>query len=238
MKVLIDAGHGGKDGGGGTNSYFKEKDMTLQITLYQLQRLRDLGVEVDVTRHSDICISPEDRSRMVRQSGATICISNHINNAGNVRASGAETIHSIHSNGKLARLVADHIKQAGMPLRRVFTRTLPNNPNVDYYFMHRETGKVETVIVEYGFASNVKDTNFLVSNWKELAEATIAAICEYIGIPYDRKGDGPMLEAKDGQKIVDLLSKIWYIVEDYEDARNEIHRLANEVRKVTRKEVN
>ena len=42
--VIIDAGHGGWDPGGGSNSYFKEKDMTKKISDYQKRRFDELGI--------------------------------------------------------------------------------------------------------------------------------------------------------------------------------------------------
>ena len=54
----------------------------------------------------------------------------------------------------------------------------------DYYFILRETGKTEPLIVEYGFIDNPEDLNFLKDNYKELAEAVIKAVLEYKNIPY------------------------------------------------------
>ena len=50
--------------------------------------------------------------------------------------------------------------------------------------MHRETRKVETVILEYGFADNQADAQKLVSDWQELAEAVVQGFCEVIQHPY------------------------------------------------------
>ena len=50
--------------------------------------------------------------------------------------------------------------------------------------MLRESGDLESLIVEYGFIDNLEDLEFLKNNYKELAEAVIKAILEYKGIPY------------------------------------------------------
>ena len=50
--------------------------------------------------------------------------------------------------------------------------------------MHRDTGKTETVIVEYGFADNVNDTKRLLENWKQYAESVVKAFCLHIGYIY------------------------------------------------------
>src|SRR5690606_6463952 len=113
--LVIDPGHGGKDPGGGSTASWKEKDMVLQISLYQYERFKQLGVPVTLTRDEDVYLSPAERTKIVRDSGAKYCISNHINAAGNVSARGVETIHSIYSDGKLATAIFNAIKDAGMP---------------------------------------------------------------------------------------------------------------------------
>ena len=184
MSLIIDPGHGGKDKGGGSNQYWLEKDMVLKISLYQYERFKELGVDVCLTRDSDMYLSPNQRTSIVKESGAIHCISNHINAGG---GDGVETIHSIYSEGELANAVANEIVKEGQNLRRVFTRTLPYRDRSDYYFMHRETGEVSTVIVEYGFADSKKDdVEQLLHHWKEYAEAVVKAYCRFINHPYDK----------------------------------------------------
>ncbi|MBB6214947.1 N-acetylmuramoyl-L-alanine amidase [Anaerosolibacter carboniphilus] len=179
--IIIDPGHGGADPGGGTNQYWKEKDLVLQISQYQERRFKELGISVSLTRATDITLTSGQRTNLVKASGAKYCISNHINAGG---GEGAETIYSIYGDGKLANGILDAIAAAGQKKRRVFTRTLPSNPSKDYYFMHRETGNVQTVIVEYGFADNANDTQRLLEHWQEYAEAVVKAFCQHIGHPY------------------------------------------------------
>lgn len=182
MKILIDPGHGGNDPGGGTNKYWKEKDKVLEISLYQYKRLKELKIEVEMTRKSDVYINSKKRVKLVKQSKADICISNHINAGG---GEGAETIYSLNSKSKLADMIAEEIKEKGQKIRRVFNRSYSEQrPTVDYYYMHRDTGNVQTVIIEYGFADNQNDTERILSNWKEYAEGVIKALCSYIGKEY------------------------------------------------------
>ncbi|MUV39491.1 N-acetylmuramoyl-L-alanine amidase [Lentibacillus sp. JNUCC-1] len=180
--LIIDGGHGGMDPGGGSNSHFKEKDKVLEISLYQEKRFKELGVSVAMTRRSDKHLPSGPRTKIVRDSGAKYCISNHINAGG---GQGAETIHSIHSNGKLAHRIADALAAVGQNTRRVFTRKWGSN---DYYYMHRETGSVETIIVEYGFADNKTDSDRILKHWKTYAEAVVKAFCEHIGHKYVAPG--------------------------------------------------
>lgn len=184
-KIIIDPGHGGKDPGGGTNQYWKEKDMVLKISLLMEERLKALGFDVSMTRRTDEYLAPVNRASRVKNSRTAICISNHINNTWSSKAEGAETIHSIYSNGVLANKIIDELVSVGAYKRRVFSKTLPNNSNKDYYYMHRWTGNVETIIVEYGFASNSEDTMKIMNDWKEYVEAVVKAMCNYCGVKYE-----------------------------------------------------
>lgn len=189
--IIIDAGHGGQDEGGGSNQYWKEKDFTLKISQYQYQRFQQLGIEVAMTRMEDVTLSPRERTERVKQSGADYCISNHINSGG---GEGAEVIHSIYDHNRLPHMIMDEIVRAGQKNRRVFSRRL--DEKTDYYFMHRETGRVVTYIIEYGFADNKRDVERLRANWIDYAEAVVKAFCEYLNLPYqppkeDNQNDFP-----------------------------------------------
>jgi N-acetylmuramoyl-L-alanine amidase len=179
--LIIDPGHGGIDPGGGNSPSFSEKEMTLKISLYQYQRFQELQVPAAITRTSDTTLESEERAAKVRNSGARYCISNHINAGG---GRGSELIYSIHASSALPKTLAHELEAEGMPNRRVFTRTLPNNPRLDYYYMHRETGSTETVIVEYGFADNPIDEQKINADWRDLAEAIVRGFCQHAELEY------------------------------------------------------
>jgi N-acetylmuramoyl-L-alanine amidase len=186
-ELIIDPGHGGKDPGGGSSIFydpngFYEKDMVLDISLYQYGRFKQLGVPVALTRNTDVYLSPEERTNIVKASGAKYCFSNHVNAASDPKAKGAETIHSIFSSGKTARVVLDAIVSEGMTKRRAFFR--PNSNGLDWYFMHRLSGNVETTIVEFGFATNETDARLITQNWKRYAESNVKAFCQLMGHLY------------------------------------------------------
>lgn len=199
--LILDPGHGGEDPGGGSNKYWLEKNMALKITKYQYKRFKELGVPVVMTRTEDKTLGPSKRARQVRWSKASYCLSNHINAGG---GQGAEFIHSIYSEAALSQRFAQAFKVLGQPVRRIFTRTLESVKEQDYYYMHRDTGEVETVIIEYGFADNTKDTEFVRERWEALAEAVVKAFCEHINHPYvePREVEDPSTWAKESWKWV------------------------------------
>ena len=61
MKIIIDPGHGGFDPGGGSNQYFKEKDINLLISNYQNARFKELGIDSQLVRNNDETLTPKNR---------------------------------------------------------------------------------------------------------------------------------------------------------------------------------
>lgn len=183
--IVIDPGHGGTDSGAVGNDML-EKDYTLLISEYMYDRFRELGVPVAITRDSDTTLSPTERTNKILSffgnNPNVIVISNHLNAGG---GTGAETIYALRNNDTLARKILESIGAEGQTTRKYYQRRLPSDTSKDYYFIHRNTGVTEPVIVEYGFiddtASNVE---FLNENYQNLAEAVIRAVLDYKGLPY------------------------------------------------------
>ncbi|RPA67805.1 N-acetylmuramoyl-L-alanine amidase [Cyclobacteriaceae bacterium YHN15] len=91
-RVVIDAGHGGKDPGA-LGSYSKEKDIALSVALqvgkYVEQNLP--GVEIIYTRKTDVFLELKERSNIANRNRADLFISIHCNAAGNRGIYGTET---------------------------------------------------------------------------------------------------------------------------------------------------
>lgn len=83
--VVIDAGHGGSDPGASGNGII-EKDLTLLISKYMYDRLRELGIPVTMTRTIDETLDSKTRTNRIKDAYGTdkdvIVISNHINAGG------------------------------------------------------------------------------------------------------------------------------------------------------------
>lgn len=183
-KVIIDPGHGGTDSGA-TGNNLLEKDYNLLISKYMYDRFKELGIPVAITRDSDTTLSPTDRVNTILNkfgnSSDVILISNHVNSGG---GEGAEVIYALRNRDTLAKRILENIGAAGQETRKYYQRRLPSDTSKDYYFIHRNTGNLEPLIVEYGFIDDTKDVEFLKENYKELAEAVISAVANYIGVPY------------------------------------------------------
>ena len=201
-KIVIDAGHGGEDPGASANGII-EKDLTLDISKYMYDRFKELGIPTKMTRTTDETLEPAARTERILDafgnSNNVIVVSNHINAGG---GDGAEVIYALRNNGTLANLVLDQIGETGQNMRKAYQRRLPSDNSKDYYFIHRNTGVTQPIIVEYGFLdSTADDVSQLKNNWEDLAEAVVDGILEYIGVSTPTPPTGNYYTVKSGDTI-------------------------------------
>lgn len=178
MRIFIDPGHGGWESGAVANG-FVEKALNLKVAL----KLRDLlqihGIEVKMSRETDVYVELSERCRMANVWGADYFISVHHNAGG---GDGYEVIHSIYAGaGKaLAEAIGKEFSKTGQNCRRIFSR---QGTSGDYYCVIRQTA-MPAVITEYAFLDTV-DVQAVDS--PEKLEQEARAICEavlaYLGIP-------------------------------------------------------
>lgn len=218
-KIVIDPGHGGVDSGAVGNGII-EKNLNLDISRYMYDRFRELGIPVSITRLDDSTLSPTDRVNKILDfygnDPNVILISNHINAGG---GDGAEVIYALRNDAELSNLILSELEKEGQNGRKVFQRRLPSDNSKDYYFIHRNTGRLEPVIVEYGFLDSSKDdVSQLKNNYRNLSEAVVRAILEYIG--YNQNDN-------DGFYIVKKGDTLWSIAKKYGITVDELKSLNN-----------
>jgi len=90
-RVVIDAGHGGHDPGAQGNGV-NESELTLDVAT-RLSKLlqKQPGVEVVMTRDTDVFVPLEERTAIANREGADLFLSIHANASRNPRAQGVET---------------------------------------------------------------------------------------------------------------------------------------------------
>jgi N-acetylmuramoyl-L-alanine amidase len=89
-RVVIDAGHGGHDPGAHGNG-LDEADLTLDVAIRVRDLLQKEGVEVVMTRDTDVFIPLEERTAIANRAGADVFLSIHANASRNKAAHGIET---------------------------------------------------------------------------------------------------------------------------------------------------
>lgn len=219
-KVVIDAGHGGDDPGTIANG-ITEKDYTLKISNYIHNRLDEMGVPNEMSRTSDVTLTPSERSKKVQSffgnGSDVIVVSNHINAGG---GDGAEIIYALRNNDKFAKKLATEFENAGQDVRKYYQRRLPSNPAKDYYYIMRDTPNNETVIVEYGFADTISDANLIKNDWEKLAEAVTKAIVEYAGGKYVAPLGSNYYTVKSGDSLWSISRKFGVTVNELKKVNN------------------
>ena len=178
--------HGGADPGA-VSGNLKEKDLNLQAAQYMYKRLQELGIPATIVRNTDETLDRKERINRILNaygnSSDVILISNHINAGG---GEGAEIVYALRNNPTLAQMALDNIGDAGQIERKVYQRRLPENPNKDYYFIIRDTGNLESLLVEYGFIDNANDAYKLQNNLTDYVEGVVKAIADYVQVPYTK----------------------------------------------------
>ncbi len=222
-KVVIDAGHGGTDGGAVGNGII-EKNLTLEISQYIHDRLDELGIDNTLVRVSDETIEPNDRVDKILSiygdDNDVIVLSNHINAGG---GEGSEIIYALRDSDNLSKRISNELENSGRYVRKYYQRRYPSDSSKDYYFIHRNTGDTEAIIVEYGFLDNTTDAELLKKYWRDYAEAVVKAIAGYVGVPYVFTGE--MLN--ENYYIVKSGDSLWSIARKYGISVDELKRINN-----------
>ena len=222
-RIVIDPGHGGEDPGASGNGII-EKNLTLEISRYMYDRFKELGIPVYITRTTDETISPTERvNRILSAFGNNknvIVVSNHINAGG---GDGAEVIYALRNKSTLANKILNSLAKSGQNIREAYQRRLPSNTSKDYYFIHRNTGNTEPVLVEYGFLdSKGDDVEQLKNNAEKYANAVVDAILDYIGY-----GTGTNYTVQKGDSLWNIANKFNVSVESLKTANNLASNLLN-----------
>lgn len=148
-KVFIDPGHGGSDSG--ATGYGKnEKDINLEVSNKVKSILESRGIEVVMSRTTDVYLSLSERAELANNYGTDIFVSIHQNSASSLTAAGIETYY--HSNKAAHKPLSteiqnDLIRQTGAKNRGV------KSANFGVLRMSNMTSS----LVECGFISNVDE---------------------------------------------------------------------------------
>lgn len=191
MKIVIDAGHGGVDGGVvGVNTGAKESDVNLEIAHKLASELTEMGFDVVMTRKTKAGLygtatsgfKKRDmlkRKEIIQEANPSMVISVHQNRypSGSVR--GGQVFYDKDSEkGKALALAVQGRVNALYETEGVKER----KATAGNYFM-LQCADAPSIIVECGFLSSPKDEALLVSNaWqKKLAKAVVYGVVDYLG---------------------------------------------------------
>ena len=181
LVILVDAGHGGSDGGArARDSGIWEKELNLLTAQALTAQLESAGAKVILTRQEDMQYSENKRADLTarldlaRQGGADMVISVHMNEYRVRRESGPQVFY--RAGQEQSRLLAGAI-QAHMisDLQPLKERSALAG---DYFILSLD---VPSVLVECGFISNPEEERLLLTpEYREkVAQAVRAGVEEY-----------------------------------------------------------
>lgn len=187
--VVLDAGHGGQDGGAVSQSGLIEKEITLSIALYLRDFLEQAGAMVIMTREDDRELASEDahrqgrrkkedlmnRVKLINTDYADLFVSIHLNSVNSTRWRGAQTFYNPlwTESERLARFIQDEL------IRNLEnTNRLPKK-NQDILILR--ASQIPGVLVEAGFLSNPEEARLLsqAEYQKKVAAAIYTGILRY-----------------------------------------------------------
>ena len=187
MLIIIDPGHGGEDPGA-LGSHSKEKDINLSISLLLRDKLRRSGINIVMTRESDVFVDLDDRCTIANKNKADYFISIHCNSAENNDATGLET-YCISSGGKAYEL-AKVIQKEMIAYLSVRDRGV----KFANFYVLRETD-MPAVLIENLFISNPNEEVLLNdAKWQEgMADRLAQTIAVYTGAMYIPEEKTPIM---------------------------------------------
>lgn len=208
--VILNPTHGGSDTGK-VNGNVKESEYTLKIAEEISRKLNQDGIANKLLRTGNQTISREERINQIvtgsPDSKDTVVVSIGTDSGD----SGIEVIYALRNTDKLASTIATNMEDAGYLVSKYYARRLPGNTSQDYYDILRETGKRESIIIDYG---NLSDATFLENNWQELASITAKSLENYLGIV------GNFYTVKQGDSLYSIATKYGVSVDAIKRANN------------------
>lgn len=220
-KIMVDAGHGGYDGGASYNGRL-EKDDTLALALAVGEILSGMGYDVEYTRTTDVYDSPVQKARIGNDSNANLFLSIHRNSSPTPNTyKGVQTLvyEDVGLKADLARSVNNELEKVGYRNINVVER-----PNLAVL---RRT-KMPAILVETGFINNDEDNARFDNQFDETAMAIATGIDDVLraqGLKTDAQNGVPEYTAKDESKEspVDTVSAINVIGQQEEDASDNMN---------------
>ena len=196
--LILDAGHA-KNTAGKNNAKenFYEWEFNNDMQYKIKTRCEELGIKVFLTNPnpataSDIALSTRAslaNDYWLRNSKPkSMLISLHANAYSNESARGTETYvakNASTTSKDFAKILNDNIVKVMKGLDPASKDRGVKSENFTVIYK----ASMPSVLVEYGFYSNLEDLKILKNNKDELVEATVKAICDYFNIEYKEKNN-------------------------------------------------
>lgn len=155
-KIVLDAGHGGKDCGAMSTNLVCEKDIVLEVVKFLHKELKKRGYSVLLTRDKDIYIDLVARTELANRKSADLFISVHANSIpkrSTSNAHGIETYFLSTARSERARKVAEQENKDDVNLMDYFSKSLfLNSLNTQRLIVSNKLA----IDVQYGMLQSVR----------------------------------------------------------------------------------
>ncbi|WP_208371229.1 N-acetylmuramoyl-L-alanine amidase family protein [Helicobacter pylori] len=155
-KIVLDAGHGGKDCGAMSANLVCEKDIVLEVVKFLYKELKKRGYSVLLTRDKDIYIDLVARTELANKKSADLFISVHANSIpkhSTSNAHGIETYFLSTARSERARKVAEQENKDDVNLMDYFSKSLLlNSLNTQRLIVSNKLA----IDVQYGMLQSVR----------------------------------------------------------------------------------
>lgn len=175
VKIVIDAGHGGKDPGATSTYGFYEKTVNLDVALQLADLLSARGFNVIMTRKNDVFVELEDRAAIANQSNAKLFVSIHADSCSTSGTNGF-TLYVARQASWASKQLANSI-DAQMAKTGIKSR---GTKDADYKVL--KFTRCPAVLVELGYLSNYWEAKQLKNKdmQKKLAQTIADGITNYV----------------------------------------------------------
>ncbi|WP_120815413.1 N-acetylmuramoyl-L-alanine amidase family protein [Helicobacter pylori] len=155
-KIVLDAGHGGKDCGAMSANLVCEKDIVLEVVKFLHKELKKRGYSVLLTRDKDIYIDLVGRTELANRKSADLFISVHANSIpkhSTSNAHGIETYFLSTARSERARKVAEQENKDDVNLMDYFSKSLLlNSLNTQRLIISNKLA----IDVQYGMLQSIR----------------------------------------------------------------------------------
>lgn len=177
IKIVVDAGHGGKELGAVSCCRNYEKDFNLSISKYLEKDLKELGANVYMTRNTDKFVSLNDRVKYTNEKNAQIFVSVHANSLPDSQNPQKHRGSSVYHYYDEAKPLADSILNSVANSMNINTEGVKQAS----FAVVRNTSAV-SVLVETAYVINPYDNELLMNDSfrQRYAQAIADGIKDYV----------------------------------------------------------
>ncbi|MBO5858973.1 MAG: N-acetylmuramoyl-L-alanine amidase [Clostridia bacterium] len=190
--VVIDAGHGGVDGGTCSENGILEKHLNLQIALKVNDFLKSMGINTVMIRTQDISIHDKtattirekkvsdikNRLKIINETENSIFVSIHQNHFSQEKYHGSQIFYS--KNNPESSSLADYVRHSVISVLQPDNSRETKQSGSEIYLLYH--AKTPSIMVECGFLSNHEETEKLTDEnyQKKLAFLISLGVMDFI----------------------------------------------------------